>query len=221
MYRPCGTRKVPLPAWSLPLEARGRLGGPRLKAALARLVDLKAALLAEARARGPDGPPMRVPQLARCSRDQLRRRMGQHWRCARTWSRRQVQGLHNQSTAELGPTARSAPATQRAGRRAASESTRWSTHFSPRAPVSLTRRLRRAVAVWPEEPGRTPAPTLLRRRHLLLHGHHAASPGAASLGAAMRGATMRRCRRPRRATVSVCLSVCLCVSVSVCVCFIL
>ena len=51
---------------------------PRLNAALARLVDLKAALLAEARARGPDGPRMRVPQLARCSRDQLRRRMGQH-----------------------------------------------------------------------------------------------------------------------------------------------
>ena len=31
---------------------------------------------------------------------------------------------------------------------------------APRAPVSLTRRLRRAVAVWPEEPGLTPAPTL-------------------------------------------------------------
>jgi hypothetical protein len=51
---------------------------------------------------------------------------------------------------------------------------RWSTHYSPRAPVSLTRRLRRAVAVWPEEPGLTPAPTLLRRRHLLLHGHRLA-----------------------------------------------
>ena len=36
---------------------------PRLSVALARLVDLKAALLAEARARGPDGPRMRVPQL--------------------------------------------------------------------------------------------------------------------------------------------------------------
>jgi hypothetical protein len=36
-----------------------------LNVALARLVDLKAALLAETRAR-------------RCSRDQLRRRMGQH-----------------------------------------------------------------------------------------------------------------------------------------------
>jgi hypothetical protein len=38
-----------------------------LNVALARLVDLKAALLAmllaEARARGPDGPRMRVPQL--------------------------------------------------------------------------------------------------------------------------------------------------------------
>jgi hypothetical protein len=65
---------------------------------------------------------------------------------------------------------------------------RWSTHLSPRTYVSLTRRLRRAVAVWPEEPGLTTAPTLLRRRHLLLHGHRAASPGAASLGAATRGA---------------------------------
>ena len=37
--------------------------GPHLNVALARLVDLKAALLAEARARGPDGPRMRVPQL--------------------------------------------------------------------------------------------------------------------------------------------------------------
>jgi hypothetical protein len=69
---------------------------------------------------------------------------------------------------------------------------RWSTHYSPRAPaVSLTRRLRRAVAGWPEEPGLTPAPTLLRRRHLLLHGHRAASPGATSLGGATRGAAMR------------------------------
>ena len=47
----------------------GRLEGasraPRLSVALARLVDLKAALLAEARARGPDGPRVRVPQPAR------------------------------------------------------------------------------------------------------------------------------------------------------------
>jgi hypothetical protein len=50
---------------------------------------------------------------------------------------------------------------------------------------------RRAVAVWPEEPGLTPAPTLLRRRDLLLHGHRAASPGAASLGAASLGAGAR------------------------------
>ena len=68
---------------------------------------------------------------------------------------------------------------------------RWSTHYSPRTHVPLTRRLRRAVAVWPKEPGLTPAPTLLRRRHLLLHGHRAASLGAASLGAATRGAAMR------------------------------
>jgi hypothetical protein len=32
-----------------------------LSVALARLVDLKAALLADARARGPDGPRVRVP----------------------------------------------------------------------------------------------------------------------------------------------------------------
>ena len=60
--------------------SRAPCGAPRLNVALARLVDLKAALLllAEARARGPDGSRMRSPQLARCSRDQLRRRMGQH-----------------------------------------------------------------------------------------------------------------------------------------------
>jgi len=121
-------------------------GAPRLNVALARLVDLKAALLAETRARGPDGPRMRSPQLARRSRDQLRRRMGQQrWRCARTcrWSRRRVRGL--QSAAELGPTGRQLEARQRAGRRAASEST---------VVVPLTRRLRpSAVAVCrPEGP---------------------------------------------------------------------
>ena len=67
-----------------------------------------------------------------------------------------------------------------------------------------TRRLRRAVAVRPEEPGLTPAPTLLRRRHLLLHGHRAASPGAASLGAATRGAAMRG------AACAACAPRCLC-----------
>jgi hypothetical protein len=50
----------------------------RRACASCRDVDLKAALLAETRARGPDGSRMRSPQLARCSRDQLRRRMGQH-----------------------------------------------------------------------------------------------------------------------------------------------
>ena len=68
---------------------------------------------------------------------------------------------------------------------------RWSTHYSPRTHVPLTWRLRRAVAVWPEGTGLTPAPAFRRRRHLLLHGHRAASPGAASLGAATRGAAMR------------------------------
>ena len=68
---------------------------------------------------------------------------------------------------------------------------RWSTHYSPRTHVPLTWRLRRAVAVWPEGTGLTPAPAFRRRRHLLLHGHRAASPGAASLGAATRAAPPR------------------------------
>jgi len=130
----------------------------------------------------------------RCSRDQLRRRMGQH---GAALARGRGGGCvrSSESAAELGPTARSAR--QRAGRRAASPRARRSTHYSPRAPVSLTRRLRRAVAVWPEEPGLTPAPTLLRRSHLLLHGHRPrppprpAPPRSApprARGAAMRGA---------------------------------
>jgi hypothetical protein len=60
---------------------------------------------------------------------------------------------------------------QRAGRRAASESTVVDALLATGTHVPLNRRLRRAVAVWPEEPGLTPAPALLRRRHLLLHGH--------------------------------------------------
>ena len=44
---------------------RAPCGAPRLNVALARLVDPKAALLAETRARGPDGSRMRSPQLAR------------------------------------------------------------------------------------------------------------------------------------------------------------
>jgi len=73
------------------VPASSRLEGPLRRPpferrALARLVDLKAALLAEARARGPDGPRMRVPQLAWCSRDQLASVDGwaSIWRCART-----------------------------------------------------------------------------------------------------------------------------------------
>jgi hypothetical protein len=54
------------------------------------------------------------------------------------------------------------------------------------------RRLRRAVWLCGlEDPGLTPAPALLRRRRLLLHGRRAASPGATSLGGATRGAAMR------------------------------
>ena len=106
-----------------------------MNAALARLVDLKAALLAEARARGPDGPRMRLPQLARCSRDQLRRRMGQH---GAALGRCRGGGCEVfRAPPSLG---RQLEARQRAGRRAASEST--VAHYSPRAHVPLSRRLR-------------------------------------------------------------------------------
>jgi len=60
------------------------------------------------------------------------------------------------------------------------------------------------VAGWPEEPGLTPAPALLRRRHLLLHGHRAASPGAASLGAATRRAACDAPPAPRRLRRAAC-----------------
>ena len=43
--------------------------------AQAKRAHLKVALLAERHARGPDGQHMRSPQLARCSRDQIRLRM--------------------------------------------------------------------------------------------------------------------------------------------------
>ena len=79
-----------------------------------------------ARAR-PDGPRMRVPQLARCSRDQLRRRMGQH---GVVLGRGRGGGceVFRAPPTDLGPTARSAPA-----------------HFSPRTYVSSSRPcLRRA-----------------------------------------------------------------------------
>jgi hypothetical protein len=66
-----------------------------LNVALARLVDLKAALLAETRARGPDGSRMRSPQAnwhgarATSSVDGWAKN-GPAWRCARTGSRRRV-----------------------------------------------------------------------------------------------------------------------------------
>ena len=50
-------------------------GGPSFKRAQAKREHLKVALLAERHARGPDGQRMRSPQLARCSRDQIRLRM--------------------------------------------------------------------------------------------------------------------------------------------------
>ena len=98
----------------------GASGAPRLNVALARLVDLKAALLllAEARARGPDGLRMRSPQLARCSRDQLRRRMGQHGAALA-----RGRGGGCEVFRALPSLGRQIEARQRAGRRAASEST--------------------------------------------------------------------------------------------------
>ena len=93
-------------------------GAPRLNVALARLVDLKAALLAEARAHGPDGSRMRSPHLARCSRDQFRRRMGQH---GAALGRARGGGCEVfRAPPSLG---RQLEARQRAGSRAASEST--------------------------------------------------------------------------------------------------
>ena len=102
----------------LTTQGRLRCDAPRLNVALARLVDLKAALLAETRARGPDGSRMRSPQLARCSRDQLRRRMGQH---GAALGRARGGGCEVfRAPPSLG---RQLEARQRAGRRAASEST--------------------------------------------------------------------------------------------------
>jgi len=85
---------------------------------------------------------------------------------------------------------------------------------APRAPVSLTRRLRRAVAVWPEEPGLTPAPTLLttamspastrsprclaRRRHPRAAPPCAAPPCAAPPAPSLRSAACAALPLPRR-----------------------
>ena len=57
-----------------PAQGRRALG-PSFKRAQAKREHLKVALLAERHARGPDGQRMRSPQLARCSRDQIRLRM--------------------------------------------------------------------------------------------------------------------------------------------------
>ena len=124
-------------------RVRGRLsrapaacGAPRLNVALARLVDLKAALLAETRARGPDGSRTRSPQLARCharcSRDQLRRRMGQHG--AALARGRGRAGEVVRAPPSLG---RQLEARQRraagADESRAPPRSRWPTHYSPRA----------------------------------------------------------------------------------------
>jgi hypothetical protein len=75
--------------------------------------------------------------------------------------------------------------------------------YSPRAPVSLTRRLRRAVAVWPEEPGLTPAsahPSTATSpsSHLLLHRRCTAPPRPAPPPARRRHARRRHARRRLR-----------------------
>ena len=56
-------------------QPKGAELGPSFKRAQAKREHLKVALLAERHARGPDGQRMRSPQLARCSRDQIRLRM--------------------------------------------------------------------------------------------------------------------------------------------------
>ena len=56
-------------------QPKGAKLGPSFKRAQAKREHLKVALLAERHARGPDGQRMRSPQLARCSRDQIRQRM--------------------------------------------------------------------------------------------------------------------------------------------------
>ena len=56
-------------------QPKGPELGPSFKRAQTKREHLKVALLAERHARGPDGQRMRSPQLARCSRDQIRLRM--------------------------------------------------------------------------------------------------------------------------------------------------
>jgi hypothetical protein len=93
-------QKASVVADALEGASRGRLGGlsapppfERRACASPRLVNLKAALLAETRARGPDGSRMRSPQLARRSRDQLSRSVD-GWASmalrSDVWSRRRV-----------------------------------------------------------------------------------------------------------------------------------
>ena len=128
---------------------------------------------------------MRSPQLARYSRDQLRRRMGQH---GAALARGRGGGREVfRAPPSLGQQLEAPAPASRTQSRVREHGGRRTTPYSPRTPIPLTRRLRRTVAVWPEEPGLTPAPALLRRRHLLLHGPRAASPDAASPGAATRG----------------------------------
>ena len=57
-----------------PARPKGAWLRPSFKRAQAKRVP-QGALLEERHARGPDGQRMRSPQLARCSRDQIRLRM--------------------------------------------------------------------------------------------------------------------------------------------------
>ena len=136
----------------------------------------------------PRPHPLALDIISRDKIDQLRRRMGQHWRCARMRGRGGGCEVFR-APPSLG---RQLEARQRAKLDAEPRPrARWSTHFSPRTYVPLTRRLRRAVAVWPEEeksPGsrlRLPffgdvtffytatAPPALARRRLARRRQHA------------------------------------------------
>ena len=71
----CYLQGKPTPRKKNAFASHPRGSALRLSAHAPRAVDLEVALLAERRARGRDGQRMRSPQLARCSRDQIRLRM--------------------------------------------------------------------------------------------------------------------------------------------------
>jgi hypothetical protein len=170
----------------------GKPSAPSLNVALVSCRDLKLtsrrrSLLAETRARGPDGSRMRSPQLARCSRDQLRRRMGQHGAAL-------ARGLGGGCEVFRAPPSlgRQLEARQRAGRRATSESTVVDALLPTGPCLADPATPTGCGCVTSRPPGsRLRPPFYGDVISFLLHGHRAASPGAASLGAATRGAAMR------------------------------